>query len=56
MPTAELEAEGGYVQVERNLYKKYFTIKDIVKVEMETANLVVYTRLGKVFMFGRNMG
>lgn len=51
-PTQELKDADQYVPVERQLYAKYFKIKDIVKVEMETANLVVYTKLGKVFMFG----
>ena len=55
-PTQELKDADQYVPVERGLYAKYFKIKDIVKVEMETANLVVYTRLGKVFMFGQNRG
>lgn len=55
-PTQELKDADQYVPVERKLYAKYFKIKDIVKVEMETANLVVYTKLGKVFMFGQNRG
>ena len=43
-PTFDLKTKNKYVAVERQLYKKYFKLKDVVKVEMETANLVVYTK------------